>query len=102
MATEKNITKAIMNHLKSIKAFAVKLHGGPFQAAGLPDIMCILHGQTVFFEVKTEVGKVTRIQSHCHDRIRKAGGLVSVVRSVDEVIYLLDNKEPSVWGNYNQ
>jgi len=87
---ERNITKAIMNCLKGVGAWAVKLHGGPFQAAGMPDILCILHGKTMFFEVKTETGKLTKIQDHCHTLIRNAGGTVAVVRSVDDVRAIIE------------
>jgi hypothetical protein len=74
-----------MNYLRGQGAYAVKLHGGAFQQAGLPDIMAILNGCVMFLEVKTERGKVSRIQEHCHGKMRAAGANVAVVRSVVEV-----------------
>ena len=90
MPTEKNITAGIMRYLKAHGAWAVKLHGGPFQQAGLPDILCILDGVVMFFEVKTPTGKPTMIQTHCHEQIRKAGGRVAIVRSVADVQLLVN------------
>ena len=102
MTSERNITKAIMNHLKGVKAYPVKLHGGQFQQAGLPDIMCLIQGRVVFFEVKTEIGRVSKIQSHCHAKMRDQGALVAVVRTVEDVVYLLANPDAGVWARYSE
>jgi len=104
MATlEKTITRVIMQYLKGRGAWAVKLHGGPFQQAGLPDILCILDGVTMFFEVKTDKGKLTKIQTHCHNRIRESGGRVAVVRSVADVQDLVNNpSNTNLWSQFDE
>ena len=104
MATlEKTITRVIMQYLKGRGAWAVKLHGGPFQQAGLPDIFCILNGAVMFFEVKTSTGKPTKIQTHCHEQIRKAGGRVAIVRSAFEVQVLVNNTHnAALWSQFHE
>ena len=92
-----------MQYLKGRGAWAVKLHGGPFQQAGLPDILCILDGVVMFFEVKTATGKPTKIQTHCHEQIRKAGGRVAIVRSAVEVQLLVnDLNNADLWSQFDE
>ena len=88
---EKTIVRNIQKYIKTLpNAWCVKTHGGPHQAAGLPDLVVIYLGCTVWFEVKNEKGKVTALQAATHQRMADAGGDVYVVRSVDEVRGVLD------------
>lgn len=41
-----------------------KLHGGPTQTSGLPDLIFIYLGVTYYVEVKTEKGKTTKLQEY--------------------------------------
>jgi len=101
VTSEKIITKQITTYLRSQGALVIKIHGGPYQQPGLPDLVCILDGVTMWFEVKTKVGKLTKLQGHCHRQMREAGGLVAVVRSADEVKMLLSvDGHPEVWEGY--
>lgn len=93
--TEAAITKRIGGYLGQLKAkgepiFYVKLHGGPMQRAGLPDWLIIYQGVTLAVEVKTATGKVTKLQDHTLSEIQRAGALIAVVRSVEEVVRLLE------------
>ena len=81
---EKNIVKAIMKRLRGLGACVVKIHGGPFQAAGFPDLFVLISGRVILLEVKTPKGRVSAIQATCHRAMRAAGGSVFVVRSADE------------------
>ena len=63
-----------------------KVHGGPYQPAGTPDLMGCLDGLYVSLEVKTPEGNLSRIQVVMIERLRRAGALVAVVTSVDEAI----------------
>jgi len=51
----------------------------------LPDIVCILEGTYIGLEVKTAVGRLNENQIETHRKIISAGGLVYVVRSLNDV-----------------
>lgn len=83
---ESDIVKAIMKYLKSVpRCFCWKEHGGMYGTAGIPDIIACINGHFFGFEVKTDVGKPTKLQEATIRKIRAAGGTAVVVRSVDEV-----------------
>jgi Holliday junction resolvase len=83
---EKDIVTAIMRYLKTVpRCFAWKQHGGQFGTAGLPDIIVCLDGKFIAFEVKTETGKPTGLQTATLRKITDAGGSAHLVRSVAEV-----------------
>lgn len=67
-------------------AFFAKIHGGPFQMNGLPDIVGCVEGRFIALEVKLpgEPHPLSRLQDYILDRIDKAGGLTAVVHSVEE------------------
>jgi len=91
---EKDIVSAIMRYLKTVAVcFCWKQHGGQFGVAGLPDIICCIGGRFVAFEVKTESGKLTKLQEVTIAKINAAGGSAYVVRSVDEVKVIVERLE---------
>lgn len=84
--SEKDIVYAIMRYLKTVPScFAWKEHGGMYGTAGLPDIICCVNGRFIAFEVKTAVGKVTKLQEIAIRKINNAGGSACKVTSVQEV-----------------
>lgn len=87
---EADIVKAIMRFLKTLpNCFAWKEHGGMYGTAGIPDIIACIDGKFYGFEVKTDIGKPTKLQESTIRKINKAGGTAVVVRSVDEVKSIL-------------
>ena len=101
MALEKTIERAIRNMLKTeFDAISLKIHGGPFMAAGLPDIIAVVpERETVYgsdptvhhypaciwwLEVKVPGGKLTKIQDFMIQNLKAHGANVAVVHSVDE------------------
>ncbi len=50
-----------------------------------PDIIACINGHFYGFEVKTDVGKPTKLQEATIRKILASGGTALVVRSVDEV-----------------
>ncbi len=89
---ETNITAAIMRHLKAIPGcFCWKEHGGIYGTSGLPDIICCVTGRFVAFEVKTESGRLSKLQELAIAKIAEAGGRAHKVTSVAEVKQLVDN-----------
>lgn len=91
---EKNITNRILKYLKSLdNCFCFKEHGGRFSTAGIPDIICCYHGRFIAFEVKTQSGKLTKIQEIMIQRINDAKGNAYKVTSLDEVKTIINNLE---------
>jgi hypothetical protein len=91
------LVKAIKTAILAAHPDAVvyKIHGGPAQEAGIPDLICCVQGRFIGLEVKrrqpseTEMhayGRTTEIQAYQRDRIRAAGGWCSTVLSVDEAL----------------
>lgn len=89
---EKDIVNAIMRYLRSVdRCFCWKEHGGMYGTAGIPDIIACVDGRFYGFEVKTETGKLTKLQEATIRKINEAGGSAAVVRSVDDVRRILSN-----------
>lgn len=68
--------------------YVFKVHGGPLMPAGLPDIIGVVHGR--FFALETKIpdngNKPTEIQLYVMTRVRRAGGIVGVPRSVADAL----------------
>lgn len=83
---EADIVRAILKYLKTVpNCFAWKEHGGMYGTAGIPDVIACISGRFYGFEVKTESGKPTGLQVATIRKIKEAGGIALIVRSVDEV-----------------
>ncbi|MCR4437085.1 MAG: VRR-NUC domain-containing protein [Eubacteriales bacterium] len=92
--TEKEITSAIMRYLKFVpECFCWKEHGGMYDTAGLPDIICCIKGRFVAFEVKTASGRLTKLQEAAMRKIKAAKGEAFKVTSVGDVKVILDALE---------
>lgn len=81
-------------------AMIVKLAGGIYQSAGLPDLLVVLNGRAYFFEVKKQ--RLGESEQHARERatlrqearltkLREAGAVAAVVLSATEVLDLLAN-----------
>jgi len=91
---EKDITAAIMRYLKTLPdCWRFKTHGGMYGTSGVPDIIVCLNGRFIAFEVKTETGKLTKLQESTLSRIKAAKGKAFKVTSVSEVREIIKNTE---------
>ena len=91
---EKDIVKAILKYLKTVpNCFSWKEHGGMYGTAGIPDIICCYCGRFVAFEVKTETGKLTKLQEATIRKIKEGKGQAFKVTSVEEVKQILEHME---------
>ena len=91
---EKDIVKSILKYLKTVpNCFSWKEHGGMYGTAGNPDIICCYCGRFVAFEVKTETGKLTKLQESTIRKIKEAKGHAFKVTSVEEVKQILEHME---------
>jgi Holliday junction resolvase len=72
--TEKQFQDKVIAFLRSQKIYHVKVWGGGYQTAGIPDILCCIQGKFVALELKTEKGKPTVLQKYNLFKIQEAGG----------------------------
>ncbi len=87
---EKTITNQILKYLKSLpECFAFKEHGGLYGTSGIPDIIVCYKGKFLAFEVKTEKGKLSKLQEMTIAKIQKANGMAFKVTSLEEVKEIL-------------
>lgn len=90
---EKTITKKIMKALTERGYFCIKIHGGPFQVAGLPDILVIKDGLAVWLEVKQPGKHATKLQQAMITKLIRCGCWAGVVHNVNEALELI-GEEP--------
>lgn len=64
-----------------------------YGTAGIPDIIACVDGRFVAFEVKTESGRLSKLQEVTLGRIRDAGGRAYMVRSAAEVARIMKDME---------
>lgn len=88
---ERAITDGILRYLRGLaECWCFKVAGSGSQMRGVPDIVGCYRGRFFALEVKRpKVGKLSKIQSYVIGQIACAGGVVAVVRSVDDVKALL-------------
>lgn len=83
-------TRAVLKDLKARGAWAFKVHGGPTQKSGIPDIIGCYHGFFFAIEMKRPGNKATPLQEHTMAEIVNAGGSTTVAFSRDDAMALLD------------
>ena len=89
---EKDLIKNIGKYLKTVPGlFFWKEHGGMYGTAGIPDIIACIDGRFYGFEVKTEDGRPTKLQESTIRKIKNAGGIALIVRSVEDVKAVIAN-----------
>ncbi|NBP04254.1 MAG: VRR-NUC domain-containing protein [Proteobacteria bacterium] len=94
MALESSITKSIVTSAKARGWWTFKIHGGPMQTSGIPDLLCVKHGKAVFLEVKQPGKKPTELQTHRMHEIRSiGGGVAEVVTSRQDAERILDDAD---------
>jgi len=84
---ESRLARRIKKYLQDEGAAVFNIHGGdnPFQEVGIPDLLACYRGQFIGLELKLPGEKPSPRQEVVLRRIRKAGGIGTVVHSVDEV-----------------
>ena len=77
---------------RELGGFWVKVHGGPFQMVGLPDLVGCCKGRFIGLEVKMpeRAGTLTPIQAAIIRKINEAGGIAGMVTSPGEAIELIN------------
>lgn len=68
----------------------IKYPAGQYSTRGVSDLIFCIVGQYVAIEVKTETGKLTKLQKRFGDNVIKAGGIFyTIYGKDDEVIELV-------------
>jgi len=89
---EKTIVGHIMKELRSHGFWTQKIHGNPYQAAGLPDILAIKAGRAYWIEVKRPGQRPTRVQRKRLADLFQVGCVVGVATSVDEALEIVSQE----------
>lgn len=87
---EARLSADIMALIRARGGWCYKVHGGPQQMAGVPDVSAVYRGCSVWVETKMPGNKPSEVQELRHEQIRAAGGYVVVAYSVEDVSHLLD------------
>lgn len=88
---ESKVSTRIMKKWRERGAFCYKVHGGEFQAAGVPDISGTYQGISVWCETKMPGNTTSLKQDIRINQIRAAAGHVVVAYSVAEAVQMLEH-----------
>lgn len=73
--TEKQFEQRVKKFFKSHNIWYLKVWGGPFQRAGIPDIIACVNGRFVGVELKSSTGRPTELQKWNIEKIKESGGI---------------------------
>lgn len=92
---ETKIVKKCMALLdKKFPGFYFKTHGGPYQKAGLPDIIGVYKGRFIGIEIKcpSKEDTLTDLQKKVLDKIKRAGGVAFMATSPQQIEIILQEE----------
>lgn len=85
-------------------AWVFKVHGSPYQQAGVPDLLVVVVGRLVGLEVKCPRpgesddharGRATPLQLEQLDRLRRAGAVADVILTPQEALDVIGLVAPA-------
>lgn len=93
MAEEKTFENTVKKWLREQGYWYVKVWGGGFQRAGIPDILACINGNFVALELKSETGRLSELQKYNLKKIIDNDGIALEVKpsNWDEVKWKLNN-----------
>jgi hypothetical protein len=89
---ETKLSNQVLPRLRAEGGWWVKIHGGPFQAIGIPDIVGCWKGRFVGIELKIPGEKPSGIQQETMDLLYLAGARVGLATTVEEALSVRDGK----------
>lgn len=87
---ESRMSRAIGAGIIARGGFVFKVHGGPTMMSGLPDLVGVIDGRSIWLETKMPDGTVSPKQKLVHRKIIAAGGNLIVPRSLREALDWVD------------
>lgn len=90
MQPEYRIVQNIKRLIRSRGGWCVKIHGGPYQDAGTPDILACYKGRFVAVEVKTARGVARPEQKVTQRAVTGSGGYALITHLIGDVADVLD------------
>lgn len=91
---ESTLQRKIQKYLKDKLPHCVlwKNHGNQYAVIGLPDLMCVFKGNLICIEVKINGNKTTKLQEVTLQKLEKAGAIICIAYSIDDVEKVLKKK----------
>jgi hypothetical protein len=80
----------VINYLKSIGAYVIKIHVSAYQLEGEPDIICCYKGRFYAFELK-QGSKLSELQEVKLGLIKESGGVAMEIRTLKQLKELFDD-----------
>lgn len=90
---ETKLVEKIIDRLKAEGGFWVKIHGGPMQQTGIPDIVGCYKGKFIGIEVKIPGNKPSALQKVVLKELEEAGANCGVAYSIEEALKIRDKME---------
>jgi Holliday junction resolvase len=90
MQPEYRIVQNIKKLIRARGGWVVKIHGGPYQDSGTPDILACYKSRFISIEVKTARGVARPEQRIAQEAIYAAGGYALITHLIGEVADVLD------------
>ena len=90
---ETKLVEKIIDRLKAEGGFWVKIHGGPMQQTGIPDIVGCYKGKFIGIEVKIPGNKPSSLQTVVLKELEEAGAKCGVAYSIEEALKIRDKME---------
>ena len=82
---EKKIQAKILKYLRLIYPKAVVWKLADTKINGIPDILFISDGEVIFFEIKTQYGRLMPMQEYTIRKLNESGVKAYLVRTLDDV-----------------
>ena len=95
-ALQKAACELLTVALRPYGGFVTAIPGGdrqqtraPGYVSGVPDLLCIVRGQAILIELKSPKGTVKPHQRAVHADLERAGAVVHVARSIDDIASII-------------
>ncbi len=85
---ESGILIAIRDYMRLRGWFVIRIQQGLGSHKGISDLIAVKDGVTIWIEVKTAKGKLSRYQKEFQEQITTSGGIYIVARGPEDVIEL--------------
>lgn len=90
---ESSLQRKVKDYLKAHGGWLFKVHGGPYQKSGVPDILYLYKGILYGFELKRdEKEEPSELQKLNIRQINENGGVASVVWTLEQIKDIIKDK----------